>query len=69
MYKALVQWCSSNSALARCTRTIAQGVVGVLVANVDYFIGAQFDAQTKAVLVALTMAVLSPVQAMLKEGE
>lgn len=69
MYKAFKDWCSSNSALARCTRTIAQGVVGVLVANVDYFIGTQFDPQTKAVLVALTMAVLSPVQAMLRDEE
>lgn len=55
-------WCGSNTAVGRCTRTIFQGIVGVLIANVDFIIGTQFDPQTKAIITALTMAVLSPIQ-------
>ena len=69
MVKTFRDWCGSNTATARCTRTIFQGVLGVLAANVDFLVGTQFDAQTKALIVALVMAVLSPIQSMLAGGD
>lgn len=59
-------WCGSNTAFAKCTRTIAQGVVGVLIAYAaDVIAGFGFDASTCAIITALVMAVLSPIQAAL----
>lgn len=55
---------TSNSWYMRLARTITQGVIGVLVANIDLIISAfNFDAGVKAMIVALVMAVLSPVMA------
>ena len=52
---------TSNNAKWRTLRTIVQGIIGVLVANIDLIIGnLSFDASTKAVIVALVMAILSP---------
>lgn len=66
MWEKFKKWCAADSTTARLTRTIAQGVVGVLIANIDYIIGGfTMDAGTKAIIVALVMAVLSPVQAAL----
>lgn len=63
---AVIGWCGSNTALAKCTRTIAQGVVGVLIAYAaDVIAGFGFDATTCAIITALVMAVLSPIQAAL----
>ena len=46
----------------RLARTITQGVIGVLIANVDLIVSAfHFDADVKALIVALVMAILSPV--------
>ena len=52
----------------RCTwrlaRTIAQGVIGVVVANVDMIVGyAVVDPELRALAVATVMAVLSSVMA------
>lgn len=48
----------------RLARTITQGVIGVLIANIDLLISTfNFDAGVKAMIVALVMAVLSPVMA------
>ena len=48
----------------RLARTIAQGVLGVLVANIDVLVGAAvLDPSSRAIVVALCMAVLSPVMA------
>lgn len=48
----------------RLLRTMAQGVLGVVVANVDLLVGAAvLDPVWRAVAVALVMAVLSPVMA------
>ena len=45
-------------------RTVVQGVLGVIVANVDMLVGcAVLDPAWRAVVVALVMAVLSPVMA------
>ena len=48
----------------RMLRTVAQGVLGVVAANVDLLVGvAVLDPVWRAVAVALVMAALSPVMA------
>lgn len=55
---------TSNEWQWRLARTIAQGVLGVLVANIDVLVGAAvLDPSARAIVVALCMAVLSPVMA------
>lgn len=57
---------TSNDWQYRLLRTIFQGVLGVIIANVDIITGAfVLDPSTKAVIVAFVMAVLSPIMAML----
>lgn len=52
---------TSNETLYRLARTILQGILGVIVANLDYIVGlGHFSAGTKALIVALVMAILSP---------
>ena len=56
----------SNEWQYRLLRTIVQGILGVIVANIDLITGAfVFDPATKALIVALVMAVLSPIMALL----
>ncbi len=48
----------------RLARTVAQGVLGVVAANVDTLMGAAvLDPAWRAIVVALVMAVLTPVMA------
>lgn len=55
---------TSNEWPWRLARTIVQGVLGVVVANVDMLVGcAVLESEWQAVVVALVMAVLSPVMA------
>lgn len=55
---------SSNSASNRLARTIIQGIIGVIIANLDMIVGfGPFTPEIKALIVALTMAVLSPIMA------
>ena len=55
---------TSNEWQWRLLRTMAQGVLGVLVANIDLLVGAAvLDPVWRALVVALVMAVLSPVMA------
>ena len=62
----LKQWLAANTAAARLTRTIAQGVVGVLIANIDLIVGyAAIPLEMRPVIVALVMAILSPIMAAL----
>lgn len=57
---------TSNDWQYRLLRTIVQGVLGVIIANIDLITGAfVFDPATKALIVALVMAVLSPIMALL----
>lgn len=59
----------SNDWKFRLLRTIVQGVIGVIIANLDVIVGlTTFDPSVKAIIVALVMAVLSPVMAMLGGG-
>lgn len=60
----------SNDWRWRLLRTIAQGVLGVLVANVDLILGwCVLDPGVRPLCAALVMAVLSPVMAALGGGE
>ena len=55
---------SSNDAKYRLARTIIQGIIGVVIANLDYLFGlGSFAPEMKSLMVALTMAVLSPIMA------
>lgn len=61
---------SSNEWQYRLLRTIIQGVFGVIVANADLIIGSfVIDPTWKGIIVALVMAVLSPIMAALGKGE
>lgn len=61
---------TSNAWQYRLLRTIFQGVLGVIIANIDLITGAViFDPATKALVVALVMAVLSPIMALLGGGD
>ena len=70
----MTDFLTSNEWQWRLLRTIAQGVLGVVVANVDMLVGvAVIDPAWRALVVALVMAALSPVMAelgaMRGEGE
>lgn len=55
---------NSNEWYWRLARTVLQGVPGVVVANIDLLVGtAVLDPTWHALVVALVMAVLSPVMA------
>lgn len=55
---------TSNEWQWRLLRTVVQGVLGVVIANLDMLVGcAVLDPAWRAVVVALVMAVLSPVMA------
>ena len=57
---------TSNEWQYRLLRTIVQGVLGVVVANPDLIVGAcVLDPSQRALVVALVMAVLSPIMAQL----
>lgn len=54
----------SNEPFARLARTIIQGVIGVVIANLDMIIGTfSVPDLWKPLIVALVMAVLSPIMA------
>ena len=56
----------SNDWQYRLLRTIVQGVLGVIIANIDLIVGACIlDPSQRALVVALVMAILSPIMAML----
>lgn len=60
--EVIKKWLRSNAMAARLTRTIFQGVIGVLIANVDFLISKlSFSPEMKAFIVAICMAILSPI--------
>lgn len=60
----------NNGAKYRLLRTIIQGVIGVLIANLDLIFGATpMPPEARAVIVAVTMAVLSPIMAAMGTSE
>ena len=61
---------TSNEWQWRLLRTIVQGIIGVVVANIDVLAGmVVLDPAIRAVVVALVMAILSPIMAMLGGGD
>lgn len=61
---------ASNEWEYRLLRTIFQGILGVLVASMDTIIGSfVIDPTWKGIIVALVMAVLSPLMAALGKPE
>lgn len=55
---------NSNDPLYRLLRTIIQGVIGVIIANLDLIIGTtSIPGNLKPLIVALIMACLSPIMA------
>ena len=64
------EFLTSNETKYRLLRTILQGVIGVLVANLDLILGyVVFDPSMRALIVALVMAVLSPIMAELGKSD
>ena len=61
---------TSNEWQYRLLRTIIQGVLGVLIANIDLILGyVVLDPSARALVVALVMEVLSPIMALLGAKE
>lgn len=55
---------NSNEAVWRLLRTIAQAIIGVLIANMDTIIGTfNISDVWRPIIAALVMAVLSPIMA------
>lgn len=53
-----------NSTGMRLLRTIVQGIIGVIIANLDVIIGTfQIPPEMKAIIVGLVMSILSPIMA------
>ena len=62
----MAEFLTSNAWGWRLARTIAQGILGVIAANIDVLMGcAVLDPTARGIAVALVMAVLSPVMAAL----
>lgn len=60
----------SNETKYRLLRTIAQGIVGVIIANVDLLVsGLTIPPEYKPMIVALVMAVLSPIMSELGKND
>ena len=61
------EFLSSNATKWRLARTIVQGIIGVVIAYIDVLIGSVpfIDPVMRPVIVALVMAVLSPVMSVL----
>ena len=66
----MVDFLNSNEWYWRLAHAAAQGVIGVVVASLDLIVGwCVMDPGVRALVVALVMAVLSPVMAELGGGD
>ena len=64
------EFLTSNDTKYRLLRTILQGIIGVLIANLDLILGYMvFDPSMRALIVALVMAILSPIMAELGKSD
>lgn len=60
------EFLTSNDTKYRLLRTIVQGIIGVIIANLDTIVGlAPLDPAIKTIIVGLVMAVLSPIMSTL----
>lgn len=68
--KEKIEWfLRSNDALARLLRTILQGIIGVLISNIDLLFEAfTINPAFKPMIAAMIMCVLSPIMKELGEG-
>ena len=61
-----MKFLKSNDTVYRLLRTILQGCLGVIIANLDVITGAfQLPDIWKPIIVALVMAILSPIMSIL----
>ncbi len=59
------EFLTSNEPRYRLARTIVQGIIGVLIANLDLLIGlTPIEPALKPVITGVVMAILSPTMAM-----
>lgn len=66
----MVDFLNGNEWYWLLARTVAQGVIGVVIANLDLIVGwCVMDPSVRALVVALVMAVLFPVMAELGGGD
>ena len=67
----MTKFLKSNETKYRLLRTIAQGIIGVLIANVDILVASLvIPPEYKPMIVALVMAILSPLMSELgKDGD
>lgn len=66
------EFLQSNKTVYRLLRTILQGIIGVVVANIDILVGTlAIPMEYRPIIVALVMAVLSPIMSELgkKDGD
>ena len=64
------EFLTSNETKYRLARTILQGIIGVIIANVDLLVGyVVFDPTQRAIIVAFVMAILSPIMSELGRSE
>ena len=64
------EFLTSNETKYRLLRTILQGIIGVIIANLDLILGYMvFDPSMRALIVALVMAILSPIMAELGKSD
>lgn len=64
------EFLASNEWYWRLARTIVQGVLGVVITNIDLIMGwCVLDPSVRGLVVALVMAVLSPIMAALGGGD
>lgn len=60
---------TSNETSFRLLRTILQGVIGVIIANIDLIMGqVVLDPAQRAIVVPIVMAILSPIMSALGES-
>ena len=65
-----MKFLKSNKVEWRLLRTIVQGIIAVVVSNVDLIIGsANIPDEWRSMIVAIVMAILSPVMALLGGGD
>lgn len=58
------EFLKSNSPQARLGRTIVQGIIGVLIANIDLLLGyVAIPPELRPVIAGVVMAILSPIMA------
>lgn len=65
MKERFLKWCASNTTSAKVTRTIAQGVVSLLVAWLPTWAGANLPPAVTASIIPACMAILAALQSWL----